>query len=224
MSTKELLRFRDMLIAGRGEILERVHKLHAALRSLSEPEIELEEEAQKASITDALDRLGANGKVKIELIDLALRKMSVGDYGICESCGDDIALRRLEALPWTRLCVDCAREYERKRKELPRPSDVVISTEAPEEYQALSDEQLLKAVFEHLEKHLDVDSLTVRVTARKGAIYLEGTTASELDHQLILQVLTVDMGLSAVVDLLEVDEPIWQGDGDGSDSGPYLAA
>jgi DnaK suppressor protein len=40
-------------------------------------------------------------------IENALRRMDEGTYGRCANCGRDIALPRLEALPWARFCVDC---------------------------------------------------------------------------------------------------------------------
>jgi len=40
-------------------------------------------------------------------IENALRRMDDGTYGRCANCGRDIALPRLEALPWARFCVDC---------------------------------------------------------------------------------------------------------------------
>jgi DnaK suppressor protein len=41
-------------------------------------------------------------------IDAALAKLEVGTYGQCESCGEDIAEDRLEAMPAARLCMACA--------------------------------------------------------------------------------------------------------------------
>ena len=41
-------------------------------------------------------------------VDTALAKMEAGTYGHCESCGDDIAEARLEAMPAARLCMACA--------------------------------------------------------------------------------------------------------------------
>lgn len=38
----------------------------------------------------------------------ALRRIDSGGYGICESCGRAIPLERLEALPYSIFCVDCA--------------------------------------------------------------------------------------------------------------------
>jgi DnaK suppressor protein len=44
----------------------------------------------------------------LDEIEEALDRISEGQYGICEDCGDDIPERRLKALPWARLCVPCA--------------------------------------------------------------------------------------------------------------------
>mgnify|MGYP001821865567 CR=1 FL=1 len=42
-------------------------------------------------------------------IDRALARIAAGTYGICEDCGNQISLERLEALPATPLCVACKR-------------------------------------------------------------------------------------------------------------------
>jgi RNA polymerase-binding transcription factor DksA len=38
-------------------------------------------------------------------IELALRKLGDGSYGICEECGKPIGEERLAAKPWARLCI-----------------------------------------------------------------------------------------------------------------------
>lgn len=45
-------------------------------------------------------------------VDRALRKIELGTYGTCESCGATIAAERLEALPWAILCIDCKAKGE----------------------------------------------------------------------------------------------------------------
>lgn len=44
----------------------------------------------------------------------ALTRIEAGEYGVCEECGEDIALARLKARPMATLCVNCqtAREEE----------------------------------------------------------------------------------------------------------------
>jgi DnaK suppressor protein len=41
-------------------------------------------------------------------INAALARLEAGDYGVCGFCGTSIPKVRLEALPWARLCVNCA--------------------------------------------------------------------------------------------------------------------
>jgi DnaK suppressor protein len=38
----------------------------------------------------------------------ALERVEAGTYGLCESCGKAIPIERLEALPYSNLCVECA--------------------------------------------------------------------------------------------------------------------
>ena len=42
-------------------------------------------------------------------IDMALRKIGQGNYGMCERCGKPIAKRRLKFLPQARLCIKCSK-------------------------------------------------------------------------------------------------------------------
>jgi DnaK suppressor protein len=68
---------------------------------------------------DLADQASGNNEVHIQLklkqtdakilqaIEEALQRMDKGQYGICRDCGEPIAAARLEAIPWTRVCIDC---------------------------------------------------------------------------------------------------------------------
>ena len=62
-------------------------------------------------------------RVKIKQIDDALDRLDEGTYGMCESCGLEIAEERLQAMPFTRLCRDCQQEQEKEAKSLRRFDD-----------------------------------------------------------------------------------------------------
>ena len=47
-------------------------------------------------------------RAELAEIDAALERLARGHYGKCELCGRAIPARRLEALPETRTCVECA--------------------------------------------------------------------------------------------------------------------
>lgn len=49
----------------------------------------------------------------IKKVRQALERIEDGTYGICELCGEDISLRRLEARPVTTKCIKCKQEEER---------------------------------------------------------------------------------------------------------------
>ena len=68
---------------------------------------------------DLADQASGNNEVHIQLklkqtdakilqaIEEALYRMEKGTYGVCRDCGDPIAPARLEAIPWTRVCIAC---------------------------------------------------------------------------------------------------------------------
>lgn len=47
---------------------------------------------------------------------LALSKMKLGKYGICEKCGERIDRARLEAFPQARYCIDCQKKVPVEEK------------------------------------------------------------------------------------------------------------
>ena len=53
---------------------------------------------------------------ELRRIDTALARLSEGSYGLCEDCGAEIAEGRLQALPFTRLCVTCQSDRERESR------------------------------------------------------------------------------------------------------------
>ena len=78
--------------------------------------------------SDARDKeinliLGDRDREKVQAIDEALSRVEKNEYGVCESCESDIAEARLQALPFTRLCVNCQADRERELKMHRRAED-----------------------------------------------------------------------------------------------------
>ena len=78
--------------------------------------------------SDARDReinliLTDRDRDKLQAIDDALARIDGGTYGVCESCESDVAEGRLEALPFTRLCITCQAEREKEAKSMKREED-----------------------------------------------------------------------------------------------------
>jgi DnaK suppressor protein len=68
---------------------------------------------------DLADQASGNNEVHIQLklkqtdakilqaIEEALYRIEKGTYGVCRDCGEPIAQARLNAIPWTRVCITC---------------------------------------------------------------------------------------------------------------------
>jgi DnaK suppressor protein len=68
---------------------------------------------------DLADQATGNNEVHIQLklkqtdakilqaIEEALGRIEQGTYGVCRDCGDPVAAARLNAIPWTRVCITC---------------------------------------------------------------------------------------------------------------------
>jgi RNA polymerase-binding transcription factor DksA len=54
-----------------------------------------------------------SARERLREIEEALARYDEGCYGVCENCGNDIDIARLEAIPYTPLCLNCAetRDY-----------------------------------------------------------------------------------------------------------------
>jgi RNA polymerase-binding protein DksA len=61
---------------------------------------------------DGMDKqiaIAQNEEHLLEEVEAALERIEQGTYGTCLNCGRKIARERLEAIPYTPLCIDCAR-------------------------------------------------------------------------------------------------------------------
>ena len=56
-----------------------------------------------------------NEQGTLEQVHEALDRIDAGTFGRCQECGEPIAKPRLQALPYTRHCIQCARELESRR-------------------------------------------------------------------------------------------------------------
>jgi len=48
-------------------------------------------------------------------LDLALERIDAGTFGICEACGNQIPLKRLERMPGASLCISCKEQEEKSQ-------------------------------------------------------------------------------------------------------------
>jgi DnaK suppressor protein len=54
-----------------------------------------------------------NDRQLLQMVDGALARLREGTFGECVSCGKEINPKRLEAVPWTRHCIECQEKAEK---------------------------------------------------------------------------------------------------------------
>jgi DnaK suppressor protein len=53
-----------------------------------------------------------NDRQLLQLVEEALNRIREGSYGECVNCGNELNAKRLEAVPWTRYCINCQEKVE----------------------------------------------------------------------------------------------------------------
>jgi DnaK suppressor protein len=116
MTEQQRTEYRQLLLARRGDVLTR-YRTNAMLtqEELESREIEDVERAQEMDDADRLAALSDADLKRVAAIDEALDRIAQGNYGVCESCGQDIPMARLQALPEATMCTDCASFAKRPR-------------------------------------------------------------------------------------------------------------
>jgi len=93
----------------RARLVELTTHLHAIEDALDEtPNKDVEERAVERESDEVLEGLGNAEMLETRMIEAALTRISDGEYGYCVDCGDKINEERLEVLPATPKCRNCA--------------------------------------------------------------------------------------------------------------------
>lgn len=162
------------------------------------------EERARTDRTRRLDgRLDERGRREIEEIDAALQRLEEGVFGSCQDCGAPISSARLRAVPTVRRCIDCAAVRETQH----RTGGDVEATNGPVPAIAaeLSDEQIASTLAAQLRGDKRVPPNAIEVHSRAGVIHLEGTLASENEHQILRKVVSDFAGFQEIVDNIRID-------------------
>jgi RNA polymerase-binding transcription factor len=104
---RSLKLIKDELTAKRDELSQRIEQRRNEIAVDAEPDDEGARAVDQASRDFAAFNLEREMQTLAE-IQSSLRRLTNGNYGVCNSCGEEIPIVRLQALPWARLCLNCA--------------------------------------------------------------------------------------------------------------------
>ena len=113
MKKREMAKFKKLLESQRDELVGNAQKTLSGDIHLDPDDFPDEIDAASSEMNLAFQgRLRERERGLIGKIEQALKKIEDGVYGECESCGEQITLKRIEARPVAELCIDCKAEQE----------------------------------------------------------------------------------------------------------------
>jgi len=109
LSATQIEQLRQLLVAQQLELDSLVNSAHSGTETVTLDQ----QSVGRVSRIDALQQQQmalANqqqANAQLRSIGQALAAIDSGNYGLCEDCGEAIAFVRLQAQPFSRLCIDC---------------------------------------------------------------------------------------------------------------------
>jgi RNA polymerase-binding protein DksA len=88
------------------QLTRRISRIDSELRTPAAQDSE--DRATESENEEVLERLSLAEREELVGIRRALERIEAGTYSVCASCGKEIPHSRLEALPFTTHCVQCA--------------------------------------------------------------------------------------------------------------------
>ena len=113
MDKKKLETFRKKLETRRQELRHMVVRNQQDGRTVDdEATQDVADRAASSYNKEFLFSQSNNDRQLLNMVDGALARIREGSFGECVSCGKEINAKRLDAVPWTRHCIDCQEKAE----------------------------------------------------------------------------------------------------------------
>lgn len=104
--TPELDHTKNKLDERKRELVQRISNVKKDIsRKVS---ADWSEQAQERENDEVLEAIGTESRNELIKINHALNRLASGEYIYCSHCGGSISLERLNAVPYTDLCIHCA--------------------------------------------------------------------------------------------------------------------
>lgn len=112
---KKIQEIRKKLVGQREELLS---EAEVAMNSLPDQTVfpDLGDQATAETDRNFMLRLRGREQRLLKKIEEAIDRIDNGDFGICDVCGNEIGIKRLEARPVTTMCIECKMEQEEEEK------------------------------------------------------------------------------------------------------------
>ena len=118
MNTESLQKFKVLLTEKRDDILKRAKDTLKDDMTLDTDDLPDEMDLASSEYLQSFTfRLRGRERRLLDKIEKALSRLEDGSFGMCDSCGEEISAKRLEARPEATLCIQCKEEQERQERD-----------------------------------------------------------------------------------------------------------
>ena len=113
MDKKKLEYFKKRLESRQVELRRMVSRTEQDGRTVDEGSAQdIADRAASSYTKEFLFHQSNNDRQLLQMVEGALERLREGEFGECISCGKEINAKRLEAVPWTRHCIECQEKLE----------------------------------------------------------------------------------------------------------------
>ncbi len=113
MDQKKLKAFRERLLLKKKELVEAYNKNKSyGMEADGEATQDIADKAANSYTKEFLFSLSNTERDLLRMLDDALFRIEGHRFGVCASCEEEMNLKRLEAVPWARLCISCQEKQE----------------------------------------------------------------------------------------------------------------
>jgi len=113
MEKKKLDYFRKRLELRQQDLRRMVSRTQQDGRTVDEDSAQdIADRAASSYTKEFLFHQSNNDRQLLQMVEGALDRIREGNFGECISCGKEINPKRLEAVPWTRHCIECQEKLE----------------------------------------------------------------------------------------------------------------
>jgi DnaK suppressor protein len=116
MNIRNLNYFKGRLNEWLKVLLHQSESTIVGMQKSEERPVEIIDQAAMENDLGMALRIRTREKFLIRKIQRSLQDIEAGEYGICESCGHRIAVKRLKARPVTRHCIRCKSEMGKRER------------------------------------------------------------------------------------------------------------
>jgi DnaK suppressor protein len=111
-----LLRFQGGLLEQQRELARAIDRARKDIRAIVDSGSgDVVDNSCGNAFREAVFANYSQNRTQLRKVELALERISTGEFGICAACDSAIGLKRLQAIPWANNCIECQEQSEQSR-------------------------------------------------------------------------------------------------------------